>query len=824
MTNASSSNTPQRLEHALLKLIQGRVFLNMDLDEQMAFYCKTVSAEIGVPRVGIWLFSADKMSLVSKVEWDRRSDKLSSGTVLSYEDAGTYIDAIKTDRVIDVSDGMTDPRCVELAKEYLPATGVSSLIDCPLHTSDGLIGVLCVEHVGPPTQWTPAERDFVIAVASMVSLAYESHARRIAETRHQDRDRRLNTFVELAADRLWEIGTDLKLNSVIRSPEDSDEDVKHLLGKHPWEVEHRSPQGITWDDFREMMEKRQSLREVILVYHPPGEPRSFREISGEPRYDESGKFVGYSGVSRDVTRRMEQEAELRASQQRHRSASQLAGLGHWIWDEATDSCSYCSQELAEIFGTTVEEYLARSSSTQGDLLWYHPDDRERYFKTTQKALAEQRGYEITLRIVRDDNEVRYLQERTEAQFDSDGKFVSTAGVLLDITEQKKTEETLIKSQRGEAIGQLTGGVAHDFNNLLAVVMGNLELMRDEVDNEEHLEMIDAAVEAATRGADLTKNMLAFARQARLEPTVVDLNQVVQTAKSWIVRTLPATIDVQTTLCHDLWKTEADLSSVESALLNLILNARDAMKEGGNLTVETRNLTVSAQSHAKVKDTLPLGNYVVLSVTDSGHGIPENALRSIFEPFYTTKGPGGGSGLGLAMISGFMQQSGGTVHVDSTEGQGTTFRLYFKAVVEEAEAESNALLTGQTAPASGKILVAEDESGVLSIMVSVLKRAGYQVVPASSGDEAKVIFDADPSFDLLVTDVVMPGKLLGPALAKELRRQNPKLPVVFLTGYASEATAHGDDAHKCDVRLMKPIRRSELLAHISAALNPDHPIG
>ncbi len=403
--------------------------------------------------------------------------------------------------------------------------------------------------------------------------------------------------------------------------------------------------------------------------------------------------------------------------------------------------------------------------------------------------------------------------------------VQWSAMIHDATDQIEHKQELEQqrdlahsAQKRESIGQLTGGVAHDFNNLLAVIMGSLEILRDELSDDKRLKLIDTSLNATKRGAELTQNMLAFARKARLSPKVIELNKLVRDVRSWTGRTIPASISVETSLLAGLWQIEADPSSTESALLNLILNARDAMPDGGRMTIETANVRIEQAYADSRKEDLKPGRYVMLAVSDTGHGITEEVILKIFEPFYSTKPPGAGSGLGLSMIQGFMQQSGGTVQVYTEPDVGTTFKLYFRALTTEPEATKYAPNVVSTTPAKGrKILVTEDEAGVRSVLVATLEKAGYLVTPASNGDEARSIFEADPSFDLLLTDIVMPGSLQGTTLSRVLREQEPELRVVFMSGYASEATVHGNGLRPEDIRLMKPVMRADLLAAIQGIL-------
>ncbi|MBT0958219.1 transporter substrate-binding domain-containing protein [Alphaproteobacteria bacterium KMM 3653] len=396
--------------------------------------------------------------------------------------------------------------------------------------------------------------------------------------------------------------------------------------------------------------------------------------------------------------------------------------------------------------------------------------------------------------------------------------IGTVVVLNDVTEYERQRKESLRSGRMSAVGQLTGGVAHDFNNLLAVIMGNLELMKETRDDPKLDEMIDAGLAATRHGADLTMSLLAFARQSRLEVEVLDLNSVILDAQNWMRRALPASITVETSLLAGIWPVELDRSSLESALLNLIVNARDAMGGMGRLTIETANLRIDEAYVDSRDEELAVGRYVLLAVSDTGSGISEQNLDRLFEPFFTTKGPGEGSGVGLSMVQGFVKQSGGTVQVYSELGVGTTFKLYFPASKDAVMPISGQDSKAPTvAKNTARILLAEDNKEVRKVLDTILKGAGYTVVTAKTGDEALELFHSEPKFDLLITDIVMPGKLQGTDLAKAIRPLQPDLPFIFMSGYAAEATVHGNGLRPEDVRLMKPAGKEDLLDAVEQQL-------
>lgn len=486
--------------------------------------------------------------------------------------------------------------------------------------------------------------------------------------------------------------------------------------------------------------------------------------------------------------------------------------------------TYVSPKCEAIWEASAEEILA----DPGILSRAHdPDDLVQFRELRRQALETGAQFQHRYKITSRSGVTRWLDFfGSQPRSKSDGAKVVEA-FFLDVTREIEAQhrfeherEVSSRAQKNEAIGQMTGGVAHDFNNLLAVIMGNLELLLDDIEQEEHRQLITGSINATKRGADLTGNMLAFARKARLEPEIIDLNRLVSDAGNWIGRTLSARISVETTLLAGLWKITADPSSTESALLNLIVNARDAMPEGGSLTIETANMRIDQTYVDSRLAELEPGRYVMLAVSDTGHGMSEDTVQHVFDPFYSTKAPGAGSGLGLSMVEGFMRQSGGTVQVYSEPDVGTTFKLYFPVSADEPDAIVAPPIERSEADhtQSGRILAVEDEAEVLAILVTVLEKAGYEVVEAASGDQALEIFTRDPDgFDMLLTDIVMPGKLQGTTLSRRLRELAPELPVVFMSGYASESTIHGNGLRPEDIRLMKPVQRRDLLAAVFKAV-------
>ena len=387
-------------------------------------------------------------------------------------------------------------------------------------------------------------------------------------------------------------------------------------------------------------------------------------------------------------------------------------------------------------------------------------------------------------------------------------------------EQQLQEITLQleQAQRMEAIGQLTGGIAHDFNNLLGVVIGNLEFLEEQFppDAGNGRMLLDAALKAALSGADLNRQMLAFSRQQELRRVSVDLADIVREMKDLLSRTLDDDINVITEETRTLWPCETDPAQVQNAILNLAINAADAMPDGGTLWIETNNLTLDA-GFGKPDENFVPGDYIRLAVTDTGTGMTSEVIEHAFEPFFTTKDVGKGSGLGLSMIYGFIRQSGGYIRVRSRLGKGTTVALYLPRSHNAAVTSSNIVQFAKRGDGLGTILLVDDQPDVRRIASRILESLGYRVIEASDGPSALEALEFADHVDLLFTDVVMPGGLNGAELASEARNRVPGLKILFATGYSGEKSAVAEAAGIDALVLAKPYRRADVAEAIEATL-------
>ncbi|WP_234683721.1 ATP-binding protein [Bradyrhizobium monzae] len=431
-------------------------------------------------------------------------------------------------------------------------------------------------------------------------------------------------------------------------------------------------------------------------------------------------------------------------------------------------------------------------------------DNTRLSQATQREIAQRERAQQALRELNSTLE-RQVAERTE--------------------QLKRNEEALRQSQKMEAVGQLTGGVAHDFNNLLQVIIGNLDTLQRNLptDSARLQRAMRHAMNGAQRAASLTQRLLAFSRRQPLDPKPLDVNMLVNGMSDMVHRTLGEMISVETVLGAGLWRVEADPGELEAAILNLAVNARDAMPKGGRLTLETGNAHID-EAYVAAHTEVVAGQYVVISVTDTGVGMDAATIAQAFEPFFTTKPVGKGTGLGLSQVYGFVKQSGGHIKIYSEPGEGTTVKLYLPRLAGDAadNAASDEPLNPEAAQGE-IILVVEDDDDVRAYSVDSLRELGYRVLEADDGPAALRILDRQPRVDLLFTDVVLPGGLTGAQIASQAKALRPSLKVLFTTGYARNAIIHNGRLDKGVQLIVKPFSFNDLAAKIRDVLDlPEKP--
>jgi PAS domain S-box-containing protein len=613
-------------------------------------------------------------------------------------------------------------------------------------------------------------------------------------------------------------------------------DHDHATETYYWSPEERAIHG--WE-----AERPPTLSEFVAMLHPEDRERISDAIrrshdpAGDGRFDAEQRIIRPDGEVRWLVTRsqtvFEGEGDARRPvrtvgavldvtewkrvEERLAEAQEVGGFGSFEVD-VTTWVGRCSPALCRIFGFETDEpfrdvraFLRRH---------VHPDDRMRADKARSKLLGEGGSDAIEVRYLRPDGQARNLQIRRRAPRTVAGQVTKIVGTIQDVTELKRLEEQLRQAQKMEAVGQLAGGVAHDFNNLLTVINGLSELAFHQMRRDDpSRELVAEVLKAGERAAALTRQLLAFSRKQVLQAQVLNVNALLAELGKMLRRLLGENIGLRLDADSALDLVKVDPAQFEQAVINLAVNARDAMPGGGRLTIETRNAELDEAYVGEHPDARP-GQYVLVAVSDTGHGMDAATRARIFEPFFTTKGPGRGTGLGLAMVYGFVKQSGGHIDAESEVGRGTTFKVYLPRTDETAR-------SGRSSPdfvvlprSTETVLLVEDQDAVRVFARHVLLAEGYTVLEARDGEEAfGVARQCQGPIHLLVTDVVMP-QMSGPQLAELLGRERPGLRVLFVSGYADEAIARCGVPEAGSAFLQKPFNPVRLARKVREVLDTD----
>jgi PAS domain S-box-containing protein len=536
--------------------------------------------------------------------------------------------------------------------------------------------------------------------------------------------------------------------------------------------------------------------------------------------DERGELVGLYGSSRDVTGRLRAERALRQSEEMYRTL--VEGSLQAVVIARADPVRLCfaNRACARLLGRSVEELLAMDPAQLVELV--HPEDRERFFGNFAGRIAGQDlTPEDTYRFVRSNGDVVWVRSYS-SPFEFHGE-AATLTAFVDETrrhhaeaEQRQLEQQLQWSQKMEAVGRLAGGIAHDFNNVLCAILGNAAIAAEELVGHPQQELIEEIVAAAHRASDLTRQLLAFSRRQVIETRALDLGEALSTLHSMLGRLIGEDISLRTELPTSLGTIEADPGQLEQIVVNLVVNARDAMPEGGDLTIAAWDLDLEGEIHTGLS-RIEAGRYVVLEVRDTGFGMSADLRERIFEPFFTTKEAGQGTGMGLATVFGIVEQHGGALEVRSNPGAGSAFRVYFPRV----EGKAGALSSSEVARPNGgreTVLVVEDEDMVRRLARRVLSRQGYAVLDAATpADAVALVEQHEGTIDLLLTDVVLP-EMNGRQLARRLTTMRPSMKVLFTSGYSQDVIAHRGILDVGVSFLAKPWEPRRLAARVRETLD------
>lgn len=530
---------------------------------------------------------------------------------------------------------------------------------------------------------------------------------------------------------------------------------------------------------------RKSLREMLNMAERQA------ELEGINEKIELTVTERTSELTREVSERRQAEENLKQSQVMLAKAQSIARLGSWEWDVPEDKVTF-SDETRRLYGFSERDLAADMAHC---LERVHPEDRATVQLALKEALRTGGPYVCDHRALLPDGTVRIMHGLGEVVMDERGKPVRIIGTTQDVTEAeraeaalRRSEDRLRQSQKMEAVGRLAGGVAHDFNNLLTVINGYTAMSLKEMGKDHSLRKNTEEIQAAAeRAASLTGQLLAFSRKQVLQPRIISLNDTVTGMEKMLRRLIGEDIELCTIFDPDLDHVKADPGQFEQVILNLAVNARDAMPRGGKLTIQTANVTLDQKTRFRNRD-LDVGHYVMVAITDTGIGMTEEVKAHLFEPFFTTKGIGRGTGLGLATCYGIICQSDGDIRVYSEPNCGTTFKIYLPRVDAPVAANGESDDPDTLPEGNESILIVEDEAAVRRLAASVLRTSGYQVQEARDAVEAIALIQSQPPFDLVVTDVIMP-RMSGKELYDQIKLIAPRIKVLFMSGYTDDALAH-----------------------------------
>jgi two-component system cell cycle sensor histidine kinase/response regulator CckA len=598
-----------------------------------------------------------------------------------------------------------------------------------------------------------------------------------------------------------------------------------VVGKRLTEILPGARSEATEAEEAALLARGEETRDVLHSWPGAGEQRWFSDTKASLR-DFRGAVIGLVGISREVTDRVRTNEALRRSEQRLGEQGRvlhsiLAGMGDGavVIDQAGKFLLF-NPRAERILGFGAREV---TPGAFGEIYGLRDRETAAIVRSEHdplfRALSGEESTEAELLVRNERVKDTYVSVKATPLRDDSAAVVGSIGLFRDVTEQRRLERQLLQAQKMEAIGKLAGGVAHDFNNMLSVILSYSDLVLSQLKAADPLyDDIESIKRAGQRAAGLTRQLLAFSRQQVLALEVVDLNDVVGETERMLGRVFPASIQICAICAGDLARVRVDPGQIQQVLMNLAVNARDAMEHGGKLTIETANSVLDAEHPLPDHDVLP-GHYVMLTVSDTGTGMDKQTQAKIFDPFFTTKEPGKGTGLGLATVFGIVKQSGGYISVHSEPGAGTTFKIYLPSTTD-APSQRAMVTEPSTLRGTETILVTEDQDEVRKVVRDILRLHGYQVIEARNGGEALLYYEKQGSgIDLLITDVIMP-QITGPELVERLRQISPSLCVLYMSGYTDHGMV-GRRTLEADLHfIQKPIVPATLLRRVREVLDAE----
>ena len=690
-------------------------------------------------------------------------------------------------------------------------------------TSNRLWGLLIVHQCSNPRNWQESELDLLQLLATQVAIAIQQgelyqqaqirlEQRKIAEANLKESEARFRSVANSAPVLIWMSQTD-KLCTFFNQPwlDFTGRTLEQECGNGWAEGLHHDDRERCWQIYSASFERREEFSIEYRLRRADGEYRWVLD-RGVPRFSESGEFAGYIGSCLDISDRKQAEETLEERETQLRTALNAADLGTWIWEIPTNEL-ILSERSQSILNFAPGEFPGNLDAA---LERIHPQDRDEINQRVTRAIASGGLYEIETRINLADNQERWLSARGHVLLDSTGQPTRMMGIIADITEKKRIEKQSLRHQRLESLGSLAGGVAHDLNNILTPIMMSVQLLPltlTQIDSRsrEMLEMLESNVQ---RGSALVQQVLSFARGIEGEFGIVQVKHLIKDIQQMATETFPKSIEIQTNISPQLWAVRGDATQIHQILLNLAINARDAMPEGGMLDISAVNLVID-EAYVQENSQAMIGSYVAITVVDTGIGIPPEIIQQIFEPFFTTKAEGEGTGLGLATVINIVQNHGGFIDVTSQVDRGTQFNVFLPAAeTDEAEA-----IASVTIP-QGKeelILVVDDEATIREITKASLEAHNYRVVVASDGIEAIACYVKNQADIALVLMNMMMPAMDGTTAIRTLQRINPQVKIVAVSGRNFTRQTFSDRRLDIQGFLAKPYTTQALLEVIIKVL-------
>lgn len=795
----------ERHAAALLALTRQSLLDRPDSELDLGSFARLVAETLDVRRASLWRLGADSRSLNREFLHDALETAEPGPVKLDVDAAPAYFRALSENRPVVADKAQHDPRTCELAGPYLKQLGITSILDTPIFIAGQLAGVLCLEHVGPSRSWAPAEQSFAVAAANLVALMIAQRARARSESR-------LRTILDSEPECVKTVSIDgalLTMNAAGLRMIDAAK-IAEVRGIQVADLVHPEDRSA-FLDLHSRVSRGATDRLSFRLRGRKGKER-WVQTTATPLRRADGGIDSVLSVTRDVTDELRAQRALR---ERIKELHCLYRVLELTTEDRRQASAIANDIAALLPGSLRFPEHAVACVSIGEVEHRSPDWSEPVMQLRRPVVV-------------DDKAVGFVEfgyrARPEPSLSPEQWFLDEEAALLDavaihlgrMMADRRNTTLLRQAERLRAIGELTGGIAHDFNNLLQVILGTTDQLAEALAADQRLgKLAELARSAAGRGAELTGRLLAFARQQALDPRPVDAAALLEGMTGLVRRAVGAQVKLDLSSEPALWPAMADAAQLENAVLNLCLNARDAMSAGGLLSIELSNVTLDVD-YVRQHSEIEPGDYVMITVSDTGCGMPPEVLARAFDPFFTTK-DGGGSGLGLSMVYGFAKQSRGHVRIYSEPGHGTTVRLYLPRAPAEPVPERPAPSRTDIPLGREHVLLVEDDELVRSHVLAMMETLGYSVTPAGSGSEALALLQENRPFDLLFTDIVMPGPLNGQQLAERARALRPDLPVLFTSGYTESTISSRGWLRPGVLLLNKPYRRLELAMKLREAL-------